>query len=66
MADPQRAATAMAAFPFRSVTPADYVDAHGQAMTAYTYDDYRYPDAALQAWIDEVGRLLRLRRQVDR
>jgi hypothetical protein len=35
-------------------------------MTAFTYDDYTYPDPELQAWIDEVGRLLRQRRQTDR
>ena len=30
-------------------------------MVAFTYDDYTYADAALQAWLDEVGRLLRVR-----
>jgi hypothetical protein len=31
-------------------------------MIGFTYDDERYRDAALQAWIDEVGALLRTRR----
>jgi hypothetical protein len=60
-ADPVRAARAAAAFPFRRTSPADYVARHGADMTAFTYDDYAYPDAELQAWIDEVGRLLRER-----
>jgi hypothetical protein len=60
-ADPVRAARAAAAFPFRRVSPAEYVARHGTDMTAFTYDDYVYPDGEFQAWIDEVGRLLRER-----
>ena len=58
-ADPVRAARAASAFPFRRMTPADYVARHGSEMVGFTYDDYAYADAALQAWLDEVGRLLR-------
>lgn len=65
-ADPERAAVAAAAFPFRELPAAEYVTRHGDQMTAFTYDDYTYPDPELQAWIDEVGRLLRQRRQTDR
>jgi hypothetical protein len=54
-----RAARAAAAFPFRRMSPAEYVARHGADMAGYTYDDYAYPDAELQAWLDEVGRLLR-------
>jgi hypothetical protein len=60
-ADPIRSARAASAFPFRRVAPADYVARHGADMVGFTYDDYTYSDAALQAWLDEVGRLLRLR-----
>jgi hypothetical protein len=60
-AEPVRAARAAAAFPFRRVSPAEYVARHGSEMTAFTYDDYTYTDADLQAWLDEVGRLLRAR-----
>src|SRR6476661_10090678 len=60
-ADPVRAARAASAFPFRRLTPADYVARHGSDMVGFTYDDYTYADAALQAWLDEVGRLLRER-----
>lgn len=59
-ADPVRAARAASAFPFRRVTPADYVTRHGSDMVGFTYDDYTYADASLQAWLDEVGRLLRM------
>jgi len=60
-ADPVRAARAASAFPFRRVAPAEYVAQHGANMVGFTYDDYTYADAALQAWLDEVGRLLRSR-----
>jgi hypothetical protein len=60
-ADSERLERARRAFPYLEVSPADYVERHGSAMSAYTYDDFSYPDADLQAWLDEVGRLLRLR-----
>jgi hypothetical protein len=58
-ADPERLERARSAFPYRDTTPAAYVAEHGSGMIAYTYDDYAYPDDELQAWLDEVGRLLR-------
>jgi len=61
-ADEERVARAQRLFPYRVTPPRDYVREHGVEMTAYTYDDYSYPDADLQQWIDEVGRLLRSRK----
>lgn len=61
-ADPEREALAARAFPFDSVDPAAYVAAHGRSMTAFTYDEARYADAQLDAWLLEVGKLLRGRR----
>ena len=61
-ADPGREAVAARAFPFRSVSPAAYVAEHGTDMTAFTYDEVTYTDPALDAWLLEVGRLLRVRR----
>jgi hypothetical protein len=58
-AAPERQALAARAFPFRVTSPRAYVEAHGAAMTAYTYDDERYDDPELDAWLLEVGRLLR-------
>jgi len=61
-ADPEREALAARSFPFRSVTPAEYVAEHREAMPAFTYDDARYADVDLDAWLLEVGTLLRERR----
>jgi hypothetical protein len=61
-ADPEREALARHAFPYRSVTPPEYVAEHGSAMVGFTYDEARYADAELDAWLVEVGRLLRERR----
>jgi len=59
MADPARETLAAHAFPFRSTEPAAYVAAHGAAMVGFTYDGARYADPQLDAWLVEVGRLLR-------
>ena len=61
-ADPAREALAARAFPFRSVSAAAYVAEHGTDMTGFTYDEARYGDPDLDAWLLEVGRLLRMRR----
>ena len=61
-ADEEREERARSSFPFREVTPADYAERHGAAMTGFTYDEYRYPDPQLDAWLVELGRLLRERR----
>jgi len=60
-ADAERLERARRAFPYRETPPSAYVAANGDEMTAFTYDDFAYPDADLQAWLDEVGRLLRQR-----
>jgi hypothetical protein len=62
IADPSREALASRAFPFQRVTPAEYVAEHGADMSAFTYDEARYADADLDAWLLEVGRLLREQR----
>lgn len=58
----EREALAARAFPFRSMSPAAYVAEHGDDMIGFTYDEVRYTDAGLDAWLLEVGRLLRQRR----
>ena len=47
------------AFPYRTVEPAAYVAEHGADMRGFTYDEERYADPELDAWLVEVGRLLR-------
>lgn len=59
LASPEREALAARAFPFRTTRPESYVAEHGAAMIAFTYDDDRYRDPELDAWLLEVGRLLR-------
>jgi hypothetical protein len=61
-AAPEREALARRAFPYRSVSPAEYVAEHGADMVGFTYDEARYADADLDAWLLDVGRLLRSRR----
>ncbi len=61
-ADPEREALALRAFPYRTSSPADYVAKHGPDMAGFTYDEARYADPELDAWLLEVGRLLRDRR----
>ena len=62
-ANPGREALAKRGFPYHDVTPADYVAEHGADMTGFTYDDESYADAELDAWITEVGELLRAQRE---
>jgi hypothetical protein len=63
LASAEREWRAATAFPYRDVSPADYVAEHGDAMVGFTYDDVRYRDAALDAWLLDVGRRLRDRRE---
>lgn len=62
-ADPEREELARRAFPYHDTTPAAYVAEHGHEMPGFTYDDSRYRDPDLDAWLAEVGRLLRERRR---
>ena len=61
-ADPEREALARRAFPYRSSLPATYVAEHGADMVGFTYDEASYADPDLDAWLLEVGRLLRASR----
>jgi hypothetical protein len=61
-ADAEREERAHTLFPFRELTPVEYADRYGAAMTGFTYDEYSYRDAELDAWLGELGRLLQLRR----
>lgn len=60
-ADSEREAKAAAFFPWRSQSAAEYAAIHGAAMVGYTYDAYTYSDPALEAWLRELGELLRAR-----
>jgi hypothetical protein len=61
-ADAERELRARSAFPYRDAAPAEYADRHGTDMVGYTYDEYAYADPELDAWLLELGRILRDRR----
>jgi hypothetical protein len=63
--NPGREALAKRHFPYRDVTPESYVAEHGTDMVGFAYDDEAYADPALDAWILEVGRLLREGREAS-
>lgn len=58
-ADAEREARASALFPWTTETPAQYAALHGAAMIGFTYDAYTYADPGLEAWLRELGELLR-------
>ena len=60
-ADHEREARADAFFPWRTETPAEYAARYGAAMTGYTYDAYTYSDPELEAWLRQLGTILRER-----
>jgi hypothetical protein len=60
-ADAEREARAAAFFPWKTQTPAEYAATFGAAMVGYTYDAYTYGDPSLEAWLSELGDLLRRR-----
>lgn len=62
LADEERQRLARAAFPYGEVSPAEYAAAHGADMPGFTYDDYAYDDPELDAWLRELGAILRARR----
>jgi hypothetical protein len=65
-ADPEREALARRAFPYRAVTPAAYAAAHADDMPGFTYDEAAYADPELDAWLVELGAILRSRREGSR
>jgi hypothetical protein len=65
-ADPERERRARDAFPYRDVSPAEYAAAHGHDMPGFTYDEAAYADPELDAWLLELGEILRRRRAGDR
>ena len=65
VASAERESLAERAFPYRSTTPEAYVAGHASEMPGFTFDDAAYRDPDLDAWIVEVGRLLRELRRGD-
>lgn len=57
-----REALARRHFPYRDQTPQQYADAHGADMIGFIYDEESYADPELDAWVVELGGILRERR----
>jgi hypothetical protein len=57
LADPGRERDARAWFP-REQTPEEYAARHAHAWVSFSFDDYRYRDPALTAWIQRLGDIL--------
>jgi hypothetical protein len=57
-----REALARRGFPYRDQSPAEYADEHAADMIGFTYDEESYADADLDAWLVELGGILRERR----
>lgn len=64
-ADAEREVRARTAFPYREESPQAYADAHGADMIGFIYDEYAYADPELDAWLVELGAILRQRRGTD-
>jgi hypothetical protein len=58
-----REALAKRGFPYRDMTPPEYADEHADDMPGFTYDDESYADPELDAWLVELGTILRERRE---
>jgi hypothetical protein len=57
MADPGREADARRLFPF-DLSPDEYAARHGHGWYCFSFDDYRYPDPKVDAWIQRLGDIL--------
>jgi hypothetical protein len=66
MADPTRVAMAREMFPVLELSPEQYVARWSHTIMCSSFDQYRYPDPALGAWIDETHRLLSNTDEVER
>lgn len=63
-ASAEQEARAASAFPYRQMSPRAYANRYGPDMVGFTYDDVAYADPELDAWLAELGRLLRARRVI--
>jgi len=57
MADPGREKDARQLFPM-AMPPEEYAARHGHEWLCFSFDDYRYTDAALDCWVQRLGDIL--------
>lgn len=59
MAPECRVEDALRIFDYTTMTPERYAARWSHTILCSSFDEYRYPDPALTAWIDELHRILR-------
>jgi hypothetical protein len=58
LSDPPRERFASEYFPFREQSPEEFAARNAHAMFTFSFDDVRYRDPALDAWIGRLGDIL--------
>jgi hypothetical protein len=66
IADPTRIEIALQMFPYRDLSAEQNTARWSHTIGCSSFADYRYPDPALGAWIDEMHRLLVTPGEVER
>ena len=66
LAHPDRVRDAMRIFPYRDQAPRFHAAHNAHLYGCSDFDEYRYPDPQLTAWIDELHRLFRTPGEVER
>ncbi len=56
-ADPERERQAVAHFPLDQ-SPEEYAERNAHSWVCFSFDDYRYRDSALDAWVTRLGDIL--------
>lgn len=57
-ANPGREQLARELFPYREQTPEEYAARQAHQWMSFSFDDYRYSDPELEAWIARLGDIL--------
>lgn len=58
LADSSREQLARERFPYREQTPEEYAARHAHQWVSFSFDDYRYSDPELDAWVARLGDIL--------
>jgi hypothetical protein len=66
LADSARIEAALRMFPFRELSPEQFAARWSHTILLSSFDQYRYPDMAMESWIDELHRLLRSPAELER
>jgi hypothetical protein len=66
LADPSRVELALHLFPYREVSAEEWAARWSHTVGCSSFDQYRYPDPALTAWVDELHRLFGTAGEVER